>query len=52
MDHPALIQEWKLNLDIAAQLNNIDKNKYFRQRKKKLIGTIANNVFQKLLLKT
>ena len=46
-DHPALIQEWKLNLNTEAYLKNLDK-KDSHERKKKLIGTISHNFSQKV----
>ena len=52
MVHPALIQEWEINLNTSSYLNKLDKDKYFRQRKNKVIGTIAKHFGQKLLLKT
>ena len=52
IDHPALIQEWKLNPDTEKYLNKIDKKEIFLSKKKKLIITIAKNFGQKLLLKT
>ena len=51
IDHTEFIQEFKLNLDTAAYLKKLDKQNFY-QRKNKLIGTIANNFYQKLLLKT
>ena len=52
IDHPALIQEWDINLYTEAYLKKPDKKKDLCQRKNKFIGTIANNFDQKLLLKT
>ena len=34
IDHPALIQEWKLNLETAAYLKELKKSRLLLKRKK------------------
>ena len=41
INNPALLQEWKLNLDAAAYEKNIDANLAKPSEKKKLIVMIA-----------
>ena len=41
INHPALLQEWKLNLDAAVYENNINANMSKPSEKKKLIVMIA-----------
>ena len=36
MDHPTLIEEWKLNPDTAAYPNNIDKKERLPSKKKEI----------------
>ena len=52
IDHPIFIQEWKINLDTSAYLKKLDKKENSHQIKNNLIGTIAKNFGQILLLKT
>ena len=50
--HSALIQEFKLNLYTSEYLNNLEKKVRLPSNKNKLIGQIAKNFGQKVLLKT
>ena len=52
MDHPEPIQEWKLNLETAAQPSKLDKKLRLPSKKNKFIVTIANHVGQKVSPKT
>ena len=42
-NHPALIQEWKLNIDSAAYENKIDANMYKPSAKKKIYRHGSNS---------
>ena len=50
--HYTLIQEFKLNLYTSEYLNNLEKKVRLPSNKNKLIGQIAKNFGQKVLLKT
>ena len=46
INHPALIQEWKLNLDAADYERNIDANMYKPSEKRNLIVMIVTRTGQ------
>ena len=51
LDHPALIEEWKQNLDTAAYEKNLYKDVKLPSIKKKLIVTIKQDTGQKAQIK-
>ena len=47
IEHPVLIQEWKLNLDTEAYKKKLNDKENIPSNKNKLFVTVANNSGQK-----